>query len=264
MDMSIALAATLFYFLALSCVVPGLASPNGIKTKSVFIFAALAISLHAILLQGLILNGNGQNLSILNVALLISFIISLVMSIAMLKVRVWFLLPVIYSFSAINLLAATFLPGTFITHLESQISLLFHISMALFAYATLTIATLYSIQLSWLDHKLKSKKSLTINPNLPPLMMVERQSFNIVLVGNILLTLTLATGLFFVQDMIEQGKAHKAVFSFLAWIVFTVLIWGHHYKGWRGKKTLWFCLTGSTLMTLAYFGSRFVQEVILQ
>ncbi|MCG7499836.1 inner membrane protein YpjD [Vibrio sp. Of7-15] len=263
MDMLIALVAALFYTLALGLVVPGLASQSGIKSRSVFGCACVALVLHALLLKDLILDGSGQNLSILNVASLISFIISLVMSAAMLKVRVWFLLPVIYSFAAINLTAATFLPGAFITHLEANPKVLLHISLALFAYSTLTIATLYALQLAWLDHKLKSKKSLAINPNLPPLMMVERQLFKIILVGTCLLTVTLLTGLVFVDDMFAQGKAHKAVLSFIAWIVYSTLLWGHYREGWRGRKVLWFSISGASLLTLAYFGSRFVREIIL-
>lgn len=167
MDTITAISAALFYFLALGFVIPGLASQNKIKTNAVFICASLALLVHAWQLKELILNTSGQNLSILNVASLISFIISLTMSVSMLKFRVWFILPVVYSFSAINLLAATLLSGAFITHLETHPSLLIHISLALFAYSTLMIATLYALQLAWLDHKLRSKKSLTLNPNLP-------------------------------------------------------------------------------------------------
>ncbi|MUJ29554.1 inner membrane protein YpjD [Aliivibrio fischeri] len=263
MDTITAIGAALSYFFALGFVIPGLASKNKIQTKVVFIFASLALLLHAWQLKELILNTAGQNLSILNVASLISFIISLVMSASMLKFRVWFILPVVYSFSAMNLLAATFLPGAFITHLETHPSLLIHISLALFAYSTLMIATLYALQLAWLDHKLKSKKSLMLNPNLPPLMMVERQLFKIILVGLLLLTLTLMTGFTFLQDMFAQGKAHKAILSFIAWIIYATLTWGHYQRGWRGQKALWFSLSGAFLLTLAYFGSRFVQEIVL-
>ncbi|MCV5648491.1 cytochrome c biogenesis protein CcsA, partial [Escherichia coli] len=83
----------------------------------------------------------------------------------------------------------------------------------------LTIGALYALQLAWLDHKLKAKKSLAINPNLPPLLMVERQLFKIILIGNLLLTGTLITGFVFVQYMFAQGKAHKVTLSFMAWIV---------------------------------------------
>ena len=86
----------------------------------------MCVGFHAWILGDLIFDGSGQNLSILNVASLISFIISLVMSVAMLKNRLWFLLPVVYSFAAINLTAATFLPSTFIKHLENDPKLLIH------------------------------------------------------------------------------------------------------------------------------------------
>ncbi|MCR9299184.1 inner membrane protein YpjD [Vibrio fluvialis] len=264
MDNLIAIVAAILYVLSIATIVPGLANQTGIKAKTVFISAALALLFHVWLLSDLILHGSGQNLSILNVASLISFIISLVMSLAMFKARLWFLLPVVYSFSAINLSAAAFLPGTFITHLENDPKLMFHISLALFSYSTLSIGALYALQLAWLDYKLKKKKGLIINPNLPPLLMVERQLFKIILIGNLLLTGTLITGFVFVQDMFAQGKAHKGILSFIAWIVYSILLWGHYQKGWRGRKVTWFAVAGATLLTLAYFGSRFVREIILR
>lgn len=96
-------------------------------------------------------------------------------------------------------------------------------------------------------------------------MMVERQLFKIILVGNSLLTVTLITGFIFIQDMLAQGKLHKAVLSLLAWGgVYSVLLWGGHYqRGWRGRRVVWFSLIGAFLLTLAYFGSRFVKEIII-
>ncbi len=258
-----AISAALFYFLALGFIIPGLVNQNKIQSNIVLICASLALSLHAWQLKDLILNGSGQNLSILNVSSLVSFIISLVMTVSMLRFRVCFILPIVYSFSAINLIAATLLPGIFITHLETHPSLLIHISLALFSYSVLIIATLYALQLAWLDNKLKTKKSLAINPNIPPLLMVERQLFKIIFIGLILLTFALLTGFTFLHDMFVQGKAHKVILSFMAWITYSVLTWGHYRHGWRGQKALWFSLTGSCLLTLAYFGSRFVQEIIL-
>lgn len=263
MDTFIAVVAATLYILATITIVPGLMHQKSIRTKAVLSSAIIAVLFHAWLLSDLILEGVGQNFSILNVASLISLIISMVMSVAMLKVRLWFLLPVVYSFSAINLAAATFLPSTFITHLETHPSLLVHIFLSLFSYAVLTIGALYALQLTWLKHKLKSKKALTINPNHPPLMMVERQLFKIILSGTVLLTGALITGYAFVQDMIAQGQAHKAVLSCLSWVLYVILLWGHYQHGWRGKRITWLTILGASLLTLAYFGSRFVREIIL-
>ncbi len=264
MDNLIAIVATFLYVLSIATIVPSLVNQTGIRAKSVSITAFFALLFHAWLLSDLIMDVSGQNLSMLNVASLISFIISLVMSIAMFKTRLWFLLPVAYTFSAINVSAAAFLPSTFITHLEKEPQLLIHISLALFSYATLSIGALYAIQLAWLDYKLKKKKALAINPNLPPLLMVERQLFKIILIGNLLLTGTLVTGVFFIEDMFSKENAHKAVLSFIAWIIYSILLWGHYQQGWRGRKVTWFSIAGATLLTLAYFGSRFVKEIILR
>jgi ABC-type uncharacterized transport system permease subunit len=263
MDHSIAIIAALFYFLAIATIIPGLVNQTGIKPKGVLFSAVAALLFHAWILSDLIFHPNGQNLSILNVASLISFIICLVMSVTILKTRLWFILPVVYCFAAINIAAAAFLPGSFITHMGSNPPLMIHISLALFSYAILTIGALYALQLAWLDHKLKKKKSLAINPNLPPLLLIERQLFRIILIGQLLLTGTLITGFTFVEETVAQGKAHKGILSFVAWIVYMILLWGHYHKGWRGRKTTWFAISGAFLLTLAYFGSRFLREVVM-
>lgn len=263
MDKVIAIVAALFYSLAIATIIPGLIHRTGIKVNIVFISALLALLFHGWILGDLIFNYGGQNLSILNVASLISFIISLVMSLSMMKARLWFMLPVVYSFSAINIAAAAYLPGSFVTHLEHNPWLLFHISIALFSYSTLTIGALYALQLAWLDYKLKQKKSLAINPNLPPLLLVERQLFRIIMIGYLLLTGTLITGFLYIEEVFGSGNAHKGLLSFVAWIVYSILLWGHYHKGWRGRTVTWYALAGACILTLAYFGSRFVREIIL-
>jgi len=263
MDDFITIASFFFYFVAIVTIIPGILNQTGIKVKTVILAATIALILHFWLLCALIIHSNGQNLSILNVASIVSFIISLSMTISALKVRLWFLLPIVYSFSAINLSAATFLPGTFITHLEHNPELLIHIALALSSYATLMIGALYALQLAWLDHKLKKKLALAINPNFPPLMMVERQLFRIILFGNLLLTGTLITGFVYIEEIFSKGNMHKGILSFIAWIIYSVLLWGHYQQGWRGRRVTWLAIVGAFILTLAYFGSRFIREIIL-
>jgi ABC-type uncharacterized transport system permease subunit len=49
----------------------------------------------------------------------------------------------------------------------------------------------------------------------------------------------------------------------LAWIVFSVLLWGRNRLGWRGHKAIRWTLAGFCLLMLAYFGSKLVREYIL-
>lgn len=97
MDNLIAIAAAMLYLLSIATIVPGLVNQTD-PSKTVFISAAIALLFHGWLLSDLILHSSGQNLSILNVASLISFIISLAMSLAMFKTRLWFccLLPTVF------------------------------------------------------------------------------------------------------------------------------------------------------------------------
>jgi ABC-type uncharacterized transport system permease subunit len=81
----------------------------------------------------------------------------------------------------------------------------------------------------------------------------------------VLLTLTLATGVLFSEEIF--GKAlrfnHKTVFAILSWLIFGGLLVGRWRYGWRGRKALRWTLAGFVALLLAYVGSRFVLEVIL-
>lgn len=255
--------AILNYALAMAVILPGLLHQKGIAHSKALLFAGIGIMAHAITAYTIIWDPSGQNLSILNVALLVSFIVSFTLTVSVSRSKLWFLLPIAFSFSIINLIAANYLSGDFITQLDGRMGLLMHILMALISYAILIIATLYALQIAWLDHKLKLKRSEVLNPNLPPLLKVERQLFNIILIGTGLLSITLLTGLVFIRDIFHSGQGHKILFSFVAWVIYVVLIWGHYKQGWRGKRITWLSLLGAMCLTLGYFGSRIVRELIL-
>ena len=92
---------------------------------------------------------------------------------------------------------------------------------------------------------------------------MESLLFSLVATGFVSLTLALLTGFAFVDDFIAQHLAHKTIFSILAWTVYATLLWGHFKLGWRGKiATLW-TLGGFFALMLAFWGSKFVLEVLL-
>ena len=137
-----------------------------------------------------------------------------------------------------------------------------HIGPALFSYATLIIAALYALQLARLDYLLKNKR-LTFSADMPPLMSIERKMFHITQIGVVLLTLTLCTGLLYMDNLFSKENVHKAVLSIMARFVYIVLLWGHYHEGWRGRRVVWFSFAGAFLLTLAYFGSRLIQQVMV-
>ncbi|MCP5854533.1 inner membrane protein YpjD, partial [Klebsiella pneumoniae] len=76
-------------------------------------------------------------------------LVSVIMTIVAFQGRAWFLIPIVYSFSMVNLILATLMPGEFITHLQASVPLFVHIGLALLSFATLIIAALYAMQLGW-------------------------------------------------------------------------------------------------------------------
>jgi len=141
-----------------------------------------------------------------------------------------------------------------------------HIAVALVAYALLIVAALQALVLMGLEKRLHRGLPERGGDALPPLLTLESFLFRLVGAGYILLTLTLASGVLFSEQLF--GKAltftHKTVFSVLSWFVFGGVLYGRHRYGWRGRAALKGILAGSALLLLAYLGSKFVLEVILR
>ncbi|MDR5617438.1 inner membrane protein YpjD [Arsenophonus sp.] len=257
-----AIIAISTYFLSVILIMPALAGKQKLYARLTLILAVIALVSHGIALKTLIFVSGGQNLTLLNLGSIVSLLISIIMTIVAFNGRAWFLLPIVYSLSIINLLLATIMPGEFITHLETSVATFIHFGLALLGYATLIIAALYALQLALLDYQLKNKK-LIFTPDMPPLMVIERKMFHIIQVGVILLTLTLGTGMMFMDNVFNKENIHKAILSICAWVIYIILLWGHFHHGWRGRRVIVFNLIGAFILTLAFFGNRLLQHVIV-
>ena len=73
------------------------------------------------------------------------------------------------------------------------------------------------------------------------------------------------TGMFFLEELTGQILAfnHKILFGISSWIIFGLLILGRVLLGWRGKTAIKWTLAGYSCLLLAYLGSSFVAEIIL-
>lgn len=169
----------------------------------------------------------------------------------------------IYPFSAIFLVAywlshtGTPSPST----LEWPIQL--HAGLSLLAYAALGLAALTAIVLGWQEGALRRRQLGRWLNMLPPLTLVESLLFQLILAGFILLTMALVTGAVFVEDLFAQHLVHKTALSIVAWLVFGALLLGRWRLGWRGRRAVRWTLSAMTLLALAFFGSKFVLELIL-
>jgi len=258
-----AFLAFICYLIATLAVFIRLFHPNGPNKAIVISFGVLGLIAHTLTTLHYIFNNQDINFALSNVVSLVSLLITLAITIIALKVKINLLLPVTYSFSGIWQLVSIFIPHNQMASISLvQIPLFSHITLALVAYCILIIATLYSFQVTYINIKLKNKNLSAIS-NLPPLMQVEKQLFSILLIGTLCLMLSQVIGFIFMESFISKSNAHKTVLSLTALVLYIIILWGHYRKGWRGHKVLTLTVSASILLTLAYFGSRFVKEFLL-
>jgi ABC-type uncharacterized transport system permease subunit len=141
-----------------------------------------------------------------------------------------------------------------------------HVLVAMLAYSLFTIAALHAGIMSLVEKRLHHATLPKVLKNLPPLLTMEKLLFRIIGVGMVLLTLTLASGMLFSEQIFGKPWQfnHKVLFGFISWGVFGVLLLGHTFQGWRGRTAVRWTLSGFGFLILAYLGSKFVLEVILQ
>lgn len=138
-----------------------------------------------------------------------------------------------------------------------------HAWLALLAFATLGIAALLALMLWAQERALRRHDFHAWLRALPPLTELETLLFRTIAVGFVLLTLTLLTGVLFVENLLAQHLAHKTVLSVLSWLVFGGLLLGRWRYGWRGTKAVHWTLMAMFLLILSFFGSNFVLELVL-
>lgn len=251
------------YSIATLSILSRLFHPKGPNLIITLIFACLAIVFHVLSSSQFLFTHHNLNFSLPNVVSLVSLIITLVISAVALRFKVNLLLPVIYGFAGLWQLSMIFIsPMGNMEIVADKVAILSHITLALIAYCVLVIATLYAFQVAYINMKLKSK-NLNAVSQLPPLMQVERQLFTILLLGSICLLLSQVLGFLFLDSMISKANAHKTILSLIACALYFITLWGHFKQGWRGKRVLILTVISTFILTLAYFGSRFVKEFLL-
>jgi ABC-type uncharacterized transport system permease subunit len=137
-----------------------------------------------------------------------------------------------------------------------------HIFSAIIATGFLLLAALQAILLAYADHRLRSHPT-HLPGFMPPLQSLESFLFQLLLVGFLLMSASLVIAIFYLQDSFRNQPLHKSILSTLAWITFATLITGHLWKGWRGRTAAKWTLVGFCLLSLGYFGSKLVIELII-
>src|SRR5690554_2477690 len=171
--------------------------------------------------------------------------------------------PIIYIFAAVSVLLMVISPVNWGAQVSEANGLIVHIILSLLAYAVLMLATLYAVQLLYLNYLLKHHRSHVVTSYLPPLMTVERYFFRLLSTGTLLLFIAIISGFIFLNDMFAQGQAHKTILSLCAFPIYALVIFMQAVKKARGKWLVITSVIASIILSLAYFGSKFVKDILL-
>lgn len=227
------------------------------------ITGALGLAAHLALAGKLLIADGGIDLSIFVAAVMISALtVALVILLALAR-PVQNLLVVVYPFA----MATIVIKLAFHTEPHvvdpASVGVLGHVVLAVTAYSFFALAAVQALLLHIQHRQLKAHHNSGLVRSLPPLQTMETVLFGLIRAGVVLLTLAIIAGAIFMDDIFEQKLAHKSLFTLFAWIVFTGLLIGRQLHGWRGAVASRWTLLGCLLLTVGYFGSRFVIELLL-
>jgi len=201
-----------------------------------------------------------------------SFALSLMMWLAVLiywlesfMARMEGMQPMVLPLAALCAALPVAFPNVHLVAHANQTGFRLHFLAAMLAYSLLTLSALHAIFMGFTENALHKRSLNRSLASLPPLLVMETLLFRMLLIGFILLTIAVGSGVFFSEELFGKPLSldHKTIFAFVSWGIFAILLIGRHAWGWRGKRALRWTLTGFAMLILAYVGSRFVAEVIL-
>ncbi|MEJ2143123.1 MAG: cytochrome c biogenesis protein CcsA, partial [Gammaproteobacteria bacterium] len=229
----------------------------------VLIMASIASLLHLLVIYHTSFTAQTIDVGFFSILSLVGWLIGLLLILSTFKQPVECLGIVVFPFAALSLGLAEGLNQPVYLTRNLPAGLEFHILMSILAYSMLSIAVVQAILLSIQERHLHNKQPGGFIRALPPLETMETLLFSMIGLGFSVLTISLASGLFYLENILAQHLVHKTVLSFGAWFLFGILLWGRFQFGWRGRTAIRWTISGFILLMLAYFGSKFVIELVL-
>jgi ABC-type uncharacterized transport system permease subunit len=220
---------------------------------------------HGILLYASAVREGQINLALGNVFSLVSLMTLSVYWFAAIRRQILNLGIFVLPLGLAGVITGLFLAGEPLIVDDTPPALWLHFIIALLAFGILCIAAAQALLLYFQEKQLHSHHPGSLFPALPAIQTMETNLFQLTLLGVILLTLNLATGM--ISSWQVHGKSldfnHHILLSFIAWLGFSALLAGHRIYGWRGRIAAKWTLIAFAVLILAYFGTRFVTSIIL-
>jgi len=234
------------------------------ERRQVFLMAGGgATLLHGIVVAQTLFSPAGIELGLFSAGSLVGMLIAVVAIITSLFRPVAVLTVGAYPTAFVLLLLATLFRDHYAPrYFETGIGV--HIVLSLLAYAVLAMATVHAILLANQNRRFREHRVQGLMRALPPIQTMEAILFELIAIGFTLLTLAILTGMLYVESFFAQHLVHKTILTLAGWLALGALLIGHHVAGWRGKTAVRWTAAAFTLLVVAFFGSKFVLELILQ
>ncbi|MFZ5724148.1 MAG: cytochrome C assembly family protein [Pseudomonadota bacterium] len=233
------------------------------ERRAFFLYAGFAaVALHGTLVARTLFPGDGIDLGLFSAGSLIGLLVALLAILTSLFRPVGILAVAAYPFAFMTMLLSALLHDSYTPrHFATGIGV--HIVLSLLAYAVLAIATAHAVLLGIQNRRFREHRVQGLLHALPPIQTMEAMLFELIAIGFALLTLAILVGLLYVDDFFAQHLIHKTVLTIAGWIALGGLLVGHHVAGWRGRTAIRWTVSAFVLLVVAFFGSKFVLEMVL-
>lgn len=233
------------------------------QKQRVLIIALAASVLHGIAVRQYMFTANGTDIGFFTILSLVGWMVSLLLVITATRRPVECLGIIVFPFTAITAALRELTDQHHYLTSNLSTGLEFHILISILAYSMLSIAVVQAILLYIQEAQLHNKHPGGFIRAFPPLETMETLLFRMIGLGFIVLTVSLVSGYLYLEDMLAQHLVHKTILSVCAWALFAILLWGRVQFGWRGRTAIRWTISGFIFLMLAYFGSKFVIELVL-
>lgn len=225
----------------------------------------LLLGVHAAVLFGAMLSGSTLRIGLGDAVSAILWLAVLIYWLGGLFYRLEGLQALILPAAAVAALLPAVFPAARPLPNSELLAFRLHLLISMLAYSLFTIASLHVLLMAMLERRLHRGTLPAGLRTLPPLLTMETLLFRIIWAGFVMLSLTLASGVVFSEEVFGRAARlnHKTIFGIVSWLVFAALLFGRHFYGWRGRVAVRWTLAGFLMLVLAYLGSKFVVEVLL-
>jgi len=257
------LAAAALYLIGAFTQINALARKAPVPRTRLLWLTAPAVALHALAVYLVMHRPDGINIGIASVASLIGFALVLFVLVASLWQPLENLFVMVLPLGALSVAGSLTSNGPIVPRADFGEGLFTHVVISILAYTVLAMAAGQSIILAFQERSLRNKSTIGFVKLLPPLQTMETLLFQLLWVGLITLTLSIGSGFLFLTDMFAQSVVSHTILASASWLVFAALLAGRYTFGWRSTVATRATLVGFMLLVFAYFGSKFVLEIML-